>query len=67
MIHCSYSLLIRMGFCIFSNLWYLDIVWVAFYVVVISGLVHFTAVIMPKFFFGLTRINVFMDFSVILF
>jgi len=47
-------------------LWYLDIVWVEFYVVVISGIVHFTAIIMPKF-FGLTGINVFMDFSVILF
>jgi hypothetical protein len=51
MIHCSYSLLIRMRFCIFSNLWYLDIVWFEFYVVVISRIVHFIAVIMPKFFF----------------
>jgi hypothetical protein len=34
MIHCSYSLLIRMRFCIFSNLWYLDIIWVEFYVFV---------------------------------
>jgi hypothetical protein len=51
----------------FSKLWYLDIVWVEFYVVVIFGIVHFTAVIMPKFFFGLTGINVFMDFSVIFF
>jgi len=66
MIHCSYSLLIRMSFCIFfSKVWYLDIVWVAFYVVVIFGIVHFTADIMPFFFFGLTGINVFMDFSVI--
>jgi hypothetical protein len=65
MIHCLYSLLIRMRFCIFSNLWYLDIVWVEFYVVVIFGIVHFTAVIMPKIIFGLTGINVFMDFSVI--
>jgi hypothetical protein len=52
MIHCSYSLLIRMSFCIFfSKVWYLDIVWVAFYVVVIFGIVHFTADIMPFFFF----------------
>jgi hypothetical protein len=29
--------------------------------VVISGIVHFTAVIMPKFFFGLTGINAFMN------
>jgi hypothetical protein len=50
MIHCSYSLLIRMRFCIFSNLWYLDIGWVEFYVVVIFWIVHFTAVIMPNFF-----------------
>jgi hypothetical protein len=67
MIHCSYSLLIRMRFCIFYNLRYLDIVWVEFYVVVNFGKVHFTAVIMPNFFFGLTGINVFMEFSVILF
>jgi hypothetical protein len=65
MIHCSYSLLIRMRFCIFSNLWYLDIVWIEFYVVVIFGIVNFKAVIMPNSFFGLTGINVFMDFSVI--
>jgi hypothetical protein len=49
-----------------SKLWYLDIVWVEFYVVVIFGIVHFIVVIMPKF-FGLTGINVFMDFSVIIF
>jgi hypothetical protein len=35
-------------------IWYLVIVWVEFYVVVIFGIVHFTAIIMPKFFFGLT-------------
>jgi hypothetical protein len=33
-----------------------------FYVVVIFGIVHFTAVIMPNFVFGLTRFNVFKDF-----
>jgi hypothetical protein len=54
-----------MRFCIFSKLWYLVIGWVEFYVVVIFRIVHFTAVIMPKFFFGLIGINVFMDFSVI--
>jgi len=54
-------------FCIFSKFWYLVIVWVEFYVVGIFGIVHFTAVIMPNFFFGLTGINVFMEFSVILF
>jgi hypothetical protein len=54
-----------MRFCIFSNLWYLDIVWIEFYVVVIFGIVNFKAVIMPNSFFGLTGINVFMDFSVI--
>jgi len=57
--------LIGMRFCIFSKLWYLVIGWVEFYVVVIFRIVHFTAVIMPKFFFGLIGINVFMDFSVI--
>jgi hypothetical protein len=44
----------------FSKLWYLDIVWVEFCVVVIYGIVHFTTVIMPNFFFGLVGINVFM-------
>jgi len=38
---------------------YLDIVWVEFHVVIISGIVYFTAVIMPKF-FRLTGINAFM-------
>jgi hypothetical protein len=32
------------------HIWYLVIVWVEFYVVVIFGIVHFTAVIMPFFF-----------------
>jgi hypothetical protein len=32
---------------------------------VIFWIAHFTAVIMPKFFFGLTGFNVFIDFSVI--
>jgi hypothetical protein len=67
MIHCSYSLLIGMRFYIFSKLWYLVIGWVEFYVVVIFGIVHFSTVIMPKFFFELTGINVFLDFSVIFF
>jgi hypothetical protein len=49
------------------HIWYLDIVWVEFYVVVISGIVHFTAIIMPNFFFALTGITVFMDFYMFLF
>jgi hypothetical protein len=37
------------------------------YMFVIFGIVHFTAVLMPNFFFGLTGFNIFMDFSVIFF
>jgi hypothetical protein len=57
-----------MRFCIFSNLWYLDIVWVEFYVVVnFWDSPFYNRHNAPNFSVGLTGINVFMDFSMILF
>jgi hypothetical protein len=57
MSHCSYYLVIRMRFCIFSNLWYLDIVWVEFYVVVNFWDSPFYSRHNAQFFFGLRGIE----------